>query len=84
MVEGSKNSWWRRTCFLAFAILIIGFVATIVSVIYAMALQGDGARGIESGMFAVTLVIPTFILLLIFWSAERQQKIDRAFGPIED
>ena len=35
-------------------------------------------------MLTVTLLVPVFVVLLIFWSAERQSRIDRTLGHFED
>ena len=84
MADGSEISWWRRTRLLAIAVLAIGVAASILSILFARTLSTDGVAGIPSGLIAVTVAVPMFILLLIFWSAERQRRLDGAHGYFED
>jgi hypothetical protein len=50
----------------------------------APSLDAGNLAGIPSGMFAATLLVPVVILLLIFWSCERQRRIDQRRGYFED
>lgn len=84
MADGSEISWWRRTRLLAIAVLAIGVAAGILSMLFARTLNTDGVAAIPSGLITVTVAVPIFIILLIFWSAERQRRLDGAHGYFED
>ena len=84
MAEGSEISRWRRSRLLAIAVVAIGVVASSLSILFARTLNTDDVAGIPSGLIAATVAVPMFILLLIFWSAERQRRLDGAHGHFED
>jgi len=84
MAEGDDRSWWRRTRFLAMVALGVGGILGLGTVVLAPALDASDVAGIPNGLFAGTLLVPIVILLLIFWSAERQRRIDEKRGFFED
>lgn len=84
MAEGDDRSWWRRTRFLAMVALGGGGILGLGTVVLAPALDASNIAGIPNGLFAGTLLVPLVILLLIFWSAERQRRIDERRGFFED
>lgn len=84
MAEGDDRSWWRRTCLLALVALGGGGILGLGTVALAPALDASNIAGIPNGLFAATLLVPVVILLLIFWSAERQRRIDERCGFFED
>jgi len=84
MAEGDDRSWWRRTRFLAMVVLGAGGILGLGTVVLAPALDASNIAGIPNGLFAGTLLVPLVILLLIFWSVERQRRIDEKRGFFED
>ena len=80
MAEGSEASWWHRTRLLAIATLACGTAIGVIVVLLAPALNASHVFGIPLGLFGATLAAPAVILLIIFWAAERQRRIDRAHG----
>jgi putative solute:sodium symporter small subunit len=84
MAEGDDRSWWRRTCLLALVVLGAGGILGLGTVALAPSLDAGNLAGIPNGMFAATLLVPVVILLLIFWSCERQRRIDQRRGYFED
>jgi putative solute:sodium symporter small subunit len=80
MADGNEASWWRRTRFLAAVALATGTAINLIVVLSASALDAGRVLGIPSGLFGATLAVPAFVLLIIFWAAERQRRIDRAHG----
>ena len=84
MADDGDRSWWRRTRFLAIAALAIGGLVTLVFMLLAPTLDTSSLLGMPFGMLAVTLVAPLFVVLLIFWTAERQRRLDQAHDYFED
>lgn len=84
MAEGDDSSWWRRTSLLAVLVMVFGGVLGLGTLALAPALDASAVAGIPNGLFAATLLVPIVILLLIFWSAERQRRIDQRLGYFED
>lgn len=84
MADGGDRSWWRRTRFLAGAALSTGGLVGLVFMLLAPTLDGDRVLGMPFGLLAVTLVAPLFVVLVIFWAAERQRRLDHAHGFFED
>jgi putative solute:sodium symporter small subunit len=84
MAEGDDRSWWRRTSMVALVALGAGGGLGLGTVALAPWLDAGNIAGIPNGLFAATLLVPIVILLLIFWSGERQRRIDRRRGYFED
>lgn len=84
MAEGDDSSWWRRTSMLALLVMAAGGILGLGALALASALDRSAIAGIPNGVFATTLLVPVVILLLIFWSAERQRGIDQRRGYLDD
>jgi len=84
MANGDDSSWWRRTARLALVVMAGGGILGLGALALASALDRSAIASIPNGMFATTLLVPIVILLLIFWSAERQRGIDQRRGYFED
>jgi putative solute:sodium symporter small subunit len=85
MAEGEDDrSWWRRTCVLALVAVGGGGILGLGTVALAPSLDTANVAGIPNGLFAGALLVPVVVLLLIFWSAERQRRIDERHGFFED
>jgi putative solute:sodium symporter small subunit len=83
-MAAGETSWWRRTRLLAITALGGGAGLGLVILLAAPALDRSSIAGIPNGLLAATLLVPIVILLLIFWSAERQRRIDHGHGYFED
>lgn len=84
MTRDSEKSWWRRTRLLTVVVLGAGAGLSLVIMLAVPALDAGTTAGIPNGLLSATLLVPIFVLLLIFWSAERQSRIDRTLGHSED
>lgn len=84
MTRDSEKSWWRRTRLLAVAVLCTGGGLGLAIMLSVPGLDVGSVAGIPNGLLAATLLVPIVVLLLTFWSAERQGRIDRAHGLFED
>jgi putative solute:sodium symporter small subunit len=80
MAEGTEASRWRRTRVVAAMALAIGSLVSVIVVLLAPMLNAGSVLGIPSGLFGASLAAPGVVLLIIFWAAERQRRIDRAHG----
>lgn len=84
MTGDSEKSWWRRTRLLAIVVVGLGAGLSLTVMLSAQALDVGSVGGIPNGVLAVTLLVPLVVVLLIFWSAERQSRLDRTLGHFED
>jgi putative solute:sodium symporter small subunit len=80
MAENTEASRWRRTRFLAAMALASGSAVSAIVVLSAPALNASRVLGVPSGLFGASLAAPGVVLLIIFWAAERQRRIDRTHG----
>jgi putative solute:sodium symporter small subunit len=72
---------WRDTARLSLAVL----VALVILVLFFVSLvEAPEQRGFPLGLVIAATGLPVAITLLVFWFAERQERIDRRHGLYED
>lgn len=84
MAENSELTWWRRTRLNAVATLVGGGSVSLLIMLLVPTLDGAVMLGMPFGLLAAILIVPVFLLVLIFRSATRQRRINRASGYFED
>ena len=83
VADVGERYWWRRTSLLAITAVTAGGLASLLVLVLAPALDIGSVLGIPFGLLGVTVIVPLFVLVVIFWAAERQRRIDRAHGFFE-
>jgi putative solute:sodium symporter small subunit len=82
VADGSERSWWLRTRFLAIAAVVAGGIVSLLLMLLSSAFTSR-LFGIPLGIFAATFVAPAIVIVVIFWAAERQRRLDHAHDFFE-
>jgi putative solute:sodium symporter small subunit len=80
MADSGERSWWRRSRIVAITAVTAGGVTTLLAMLFAPLLNAGMLGGLPFGMLVTTLLVPAFVVIVIFWAVERQRAIDRAQG----
>jgi putative solute:sodium symporter small subunit len=83
MADSNEQSWWRRSRFLAFVGLIAGGTLTILSLILPLPDLGR-VFSLPFPTFVAMVGGPVVAILAIFWTADRQSRLDRTHGYYEE
>ena len=85
MSEDRQHAQYRlRTLILAAAVLAAAMALTLVAPFFASALNGTSVLRFPLGYFLAAHGAFILFAVLIFWSASRQEALDRRFGAAED
>ena len=79
-----RAAHWAKTKTLTWTVLAIWFVFSIVIHWFADALNGISFLGFPLGFYMAAQGSLIIFVLLIFYLANRQNKIDEEFGVAED
>ena len=83
MADNNEQSWWRRSRFLAMVGLVAGGTLCMLSLILPLPDFGR-VFGLPFATFVAMIAAPAFAILAIFWTADRQSRLDRTHGYYED
>ncbi len=83
-MNSDQTAHWRRTRGLMWITLAIWFVFSFVVHWFADALNGASFLGFPLGFYMAAQGSLIVFVVLIFWFARTQDKIDREFGVAED
>ena len=83
-MNSDQAAYWRRTRSLMWVTLAIWFVFSFVVHWFADALNGVSFLGFPLGFYMAAQGSLIVFVVLIFWFARTQDKIDREFGMAED
>ena len=83
-MNSDQTAHWRRTRGLMWITLAIWFVFSFVVHWFANALNGASFLGFPLGFYMAAQGSLIVFVVLIFWFARTQDKIDREFGVAED
>ena len=83
-MQSDQATHWLRTRRLMWITLAIWFVFSFVVHWFANALNGASFLGFPLGFYMAAQGSLIVFVVLIFWFARTQDKIDREFGVAED
>ena len=78
------REYWRKNLTITFILLAIWFVATFVEGWYARELNQISFFGFPLGFYMAAQGSLIAFVVLCFWNARAQNKIDEEFGVAED
>jgi putative solute:sodium symporter small subunit len=79
-----KEAYWRRTSKLMWIIMFIWFLASFVVHMFATSLNQIVIIGFPLGFYMAAQGSLIIFVVLCFWNAFAQNKIDEEFGVAED
>ncbi len=79
-----KEAYWRRTSKLMWIIMFIWFLASFVVHMFATSLNQIVIIGFPLGFYMAAQGSLIVFVVLCFWNAFAQNKIDEEFGVAED
>ena len=80
----SKEAHWAKTRNLTIVVLILWFIFSFVVHWFADALNGLSFLGFPLGFYMAAQGSLFIFVVLIFWLAHAQHKIDQEFGVAEE
>ena len=83
-MNGEHATHWRRTRSLMWVTLVIWFVFSFLVHWFANALNGMSFLGFPLGFYMAAQGSLVVFVVLIFWFARAQDKIDRECGVAEE
>jgi putative solute:sodium symporter small subunit len=83
MAEVKDGAWWRKTRWLAAAIIVVWAFFGVAIQIFDASLEGIDAFGVPLGYFLAAIVAPIFFAVVLFSFVQRQKIIDRRHGAVE-
>ena len=79
-----KEAYWRRTSRLMWIIMFLWFLASFVVHMFATSLNQIVIIGFPLGFYMAAQGSLIVFVVLCFWNAIAQNKIDEEFGVAED
>jgi len=79
-----KEAYWRRTSKLMWTIMFLWFLASFVVHMFATSLNQIVIIGFPLGFYMAAQGSLIIFVVLCFWNAFAQNKIDEEFGVAED
>ncbi len=79
-----KEAYWRRTSKLMWTIMFLWFLASFVVHMFATSLNQIVIIGFPLGFYMAAQGSLIVFVVLCFWNAFAQNKIDEEFGVAED
>jgi len=80
MAEVKEAAWWRRTAWLAAAVIFVWAFFGVLLQMFDASLEGVDAFGFPLGYFLAAIVAPVVLAIILFSFVERQKVIDRRYG----
>jgi len=82
MVDKREARRWRRTAWLAGAVVFVWAFFGVALQVFDAGLEGSDALGFPLGYLLGVVVAPVAMLIILFSYVERQKVLDRPdFGP---
>jgi putative solute:sodium symporter small subunit len=78
------SQYWHRTRSLMFLLLFLWFIASFVVHFFAIQLNTITVGGFPLGFYMAAQGSLIIFVILCFWNARSQDKIDEEFGMTED
>jgi putative solute:sodium symporter small subunit len=79
-----REAYWQRTSTLMYTILALWFVFSFVLPLFAQQLNSIVIFGFPLGFYMAAQGSLIAYVVLCFWNAKAQNKIDEEFGVAED
>lgn len=79
-----KEAYWRRTSRLMWTIMFLWFLASFVVHMFATSLNQIVIIGFPLGFYMAAQGSLIIFVVLCFWNASAQNKIDEEYGVAED
>lgn len=79
-----KEAYWRRTSKLMWTIMFLWFLASFVVHMFATSLNQIVIIGFPLGFYMAAQGSLIVFVVLCFWNANAQNRIDKEFGVAED
>ncbi|MGE0095306.1 MAG: DUF4212 domain-containing protein [Alphaproteobacteria bacterium] len=79
-----KEAYWRRTSKLMWTIMFLWFLASFVVHMFATSLNQIVIIGFPLGFYMAAQGSLIIFVVLCFWNANAQNRIDEEFGVAED
>jgi putative solute:sodium symporter small subunit len=83
MAGDNQRVWWRKTRWLAAAVVFIWAFFGVLIQMFDAGLEGVDAFGFPLGYFLALVVAPVLMAIFLFSFVERQKMIDRRYGADE-
>jgi putative solute:sodium symporter small subunit len=81
MSDVEETGRWRATARLALAVTVV----LVILVLFLLSLvEGPDVAGYPLGLAIAVTGVPLATTLLVFWFAQRQERIDQRHGLYED
>jgi putative solute:sodium symporter small subunit len=84
MIRDDRPGYWRRTCRLMAAALVVWLAAGLGLNLLAGDLGERIVFGYPAGFLLAALGSPVLLVGLAFWFADRQDRLDRDYGMAEE
>jgi putative solute:sodium symporter small subunit len=84
MATDEGRAWWRHSRRLARKAILLGAGVSIIPAVIVGWLNRATVFGLPFGGFFLAVVTPLAIAATIFWFADRQHALDRAFNRSDD
>jgi putative solute:sodium symporter small subunit len=84
MTPEQRNEYWRRTSRLMWIILVLWLIFSFVIPAFAIQLNSIKFLGFPLGFYMAAQGSLIAYVVLCFWNAHAQNKIDEEFGVAED
>ena len=84
LTEERARAHWSRTSALMWTVLLIWFIASFVVHLFAPSLNQIRILGFPLGFYMAAQGSLIIFVVVLFWFARRQDKIDEEFGVAED
>ncbi|MGE0734746.1 MAG: DUF4212 domain-containing protein [Alphaproteobacteria bacterium] len=79
-----RQSYWRKTSTLMWTIMILWFIFSFGVHLFATSLNKIVILGFPLGFYMAAQGSLVIFVILCFWNARAQNKIDEEFGVAED
>jgi putative solute:sodium symporter small subunit len=84
MTPAQRDAYWRKTSRLMWIIMILWFIFSFGIHLFAVQLNQFSFLGFPLGFYMAAQGSLIAFVVLCFWNASAQNKIDKEFGVAED
>ena len=84
MTPAQRDAYWRKTTVLMWTIMILWFIFSFGIHLFAVQLNQVSFLGFPLGFYMAAQGSLIAFVVLCFWNAFAQNKIDQEFGVAED
>lgn len=84
LTPAQRDAYWRKTSRLMWTIMILWFVFSFGIHLFAVQLNAVSFLGFPLGFYMAAQGSLIAFVVLCFWNAVAQNKIDKEFGVAED